>query len=64
MRLSVLAPHSYYDGLAIDWLAVGLSQGLRTLGIERRGIHLSFAFEALPRSFWPGSDDSGTVGAR
>lgn len=64
VRLSVLAPHSYYDGLALDWLAVGLSQGLQTLGIERQGLHLSFAFESFPQSFvWPGPDPIAALSA-
>ena len=64
VQLSVLAPHSYYEGLNLGWLAEGLTEGLRILGIESQGIHLSFAFEAFPISFvWPGSEPMAALSA-
>lgn len=64
VHLSVLAPHSYYQGLVLDWLAAGLSRGLEKLGVERQGIHLSFAFESFPPSFvWPGPDAIAALSA-
>ncbi|WP_294042061.1 hypothetical protein [Sphingomonas sp.] len=57
VRLSVLAPHTYYSGLALDWFEAGLSQGVAALGAERQKVRLSFAFEAFPKSFvWPDTD--------
>lgn len=57
VRLSVLAPHPYYSGLALDWLEAGLSEGVKALGTERQEVRLSFAFEAFPASFvWPDPD--------
>ena len=57
VRLSVLAPHSYYNGLALDWLEAGLLRGVMALGADRQEIRLSFAFEAFPVSFmWPDPD--------
>ena len=57
VRLSVLAPQAYYDGLALGWLEAGLSKGIAALGLERQGVTLSFAFEAFPKSFvWPDPD--------
>ncbi len=64
VRLSVLAPHAYYDGLALDWLEAGLSQGVLALGTERHGVRLSFAFEAFPASFvWPDPDARAALSA-
>lgn len=64
VRLSVLAPHPYYDGLSLDWLEAGLSQGLRSLGTERQEVRLSFAFEAFPKSFvWPDPDPKAALAA-
>lgn len=64
VRLSVLAPRRYYDGLVLDWLATGLSQGVQSLGMERQGIHLSFAFETFPTSFvWPDPDPMTALSA-
>ncbi len=57
VRLSVLAPLPYYQGLALDWLEAGLSRGVEALGMERQGVRLSFVFEAFPVSFvWPDPD--------
>lgn len=65
VRLSVLAPHSYYDGLALRWLEAGLSRGVMVLGAERQGVRLSFAFEAFPASFvWPDPDPMAALDSR
>ena len=64
VRLSVLAPHPYYDGLALDWMEAGLSQGVKVLGTERQEVTLSFAFEAFPASFvWPNPDPMAGLSA-
>lgn len=64
VRLSVLAPHPYYDGLALNWLEAGLSQGVKALGAERQEVRLSFAFEAFPASFvWPDPDPIAALSA-
>lgn len=65
VRLSVLAPHSYYDGLALRWLEAELSRGVMALGAERQEVGLSFAFEAFPVSFvWPNPDPLAALDRR
>lgn len=64
VRLLVLAPHSYYAGLSLEWLEAGLSQGVTALGAERQDVRLSFAFEAFPASFvWPDPDPVAALSA-
>ncbi|MFC3440120.1 hypothetical protein ACFOKF_02730 [Sphingobium rhizovicinum] len=64
VRLSVLAPHPYYDGLNLGWLEAGLSRGVMALGAERQEVRLSFAFEAFPISFvWPDPDPMTALSA-
>ena len=53
VKLSVLAPSAYYSDLNLDWLAQGLSEGIRTLG-ESAGVRMSFVFEEFSDDFsWP-----------
>lgn len=64
VRLSVLAPPSYYDGLHLEWLADGIADGLHRLTDDEQEINLTFQFEAFPRGFiWPGSEPSAALSA-
>ncbi len=53
LRLSVLAPRSYYSRYAVEPLALAINDGLRKLG-NQHGVTMSFYFTAFPESFfWP-----------
>ncbi|WP_119269793.1 hypothetical protein [Taklimakanibacter deserti] len=63
VRLSVLAPSTYYRDLNLSWLANGLTEGVQALG-EANGVLLSFGFDAFPQWFsWPGAEPATVLSA-
>jgi hypothetical protein len=51
LRLSVLAPGTYYPGCPIAPLSRAINEGLHTLG-PRFGISMDFRFTAFPAEFY------------